>query len=234
MGNQPAGVTQSRAQRLWSVTGRSGSSQAWAWTRAARFNLISDKKQRASGTPPRPTSTPHNIIRSPAEGRAGGLDLPQLSGEKYVSIFFPHFWCQRRPNKRCSVSLTIAHSFESLGSVSSPLVLTLKRFPRECVPPLLRLLHNRAAQAPGPNTSFRPPHRRAGHNWNDSKHFQTRAETWTVMPFSWILHKVKCHRCTPVTGYWSHRFRFLAPDKILSRISRLWNATKADKPLTEL
>lgn len=53
------------------MTGRSGSSQAWAWTRAARFNLISDKKQRASGTPPRPTSTPHNIIRSSAEGMAG-------------------------------------------------------------------------------------------------------------------------------------------------------------------
>lgn len=61
-------VIQSKAQRLWSVTGSPGFSQAWVWTRAAWFNLISDKKQQAFGTPLQPTSTPHNIISSSTQG----------------------------------------------------------------------------------------------------------------------------------------------------------------------
>lgn len=50
------------------MTGSPGSSQPWVRTRAAWFNLISDKKQQASGTPPRSTSTPHNIINSSTQG----------------------------------------------------------------------------------------------------------------------------------------------------------------------
>lgn len=57
-------MLQSKAQRLCSVTGSPGFSQAWVWTRAAWFNLISDKKQQAFGTPLGSTSTPHNIISS--------------------------------------------------------------------------------------------------------------------------------------------------------------------------
>lgn len=130
MGNQPAAVTQSRAQRLRPVTGRRGSSQAWAWTGAARFNLISDKKQPASGTPPRPTSTPHNIISSSTRG--GGVDLPQLSGEKCVSIFplsvaettkqsllyFPHYCSLVWIPPLLSAFLQYTHSRGSPASVS--------------------------------------------------------------------------------------------------------------------
>lgn len=61
-------VIQTKAQRLWSVTGSPGFFQAWVWTRAAWFNLISDKKQQAFGTPLRSTSTPHNIISSSTQG----------------------------------------------------------------------------------------------------------------------------------------------------------------------
>lgn len=159
MGNQPAAVPQSRAQRLWSVTGRSGSSQAWAWTRAARFNLISDKKQRASGTPPRPTSTPHNIIRSSAEGRAGGLDLPELSGEKYVSIFFPHLV----PKKTKQTLLYFPHYCSLVWISGLPSVFPSCSHSRGSPASVFHHNPETAAQAARPNTSFRSPHRWVGH-----------------------------------------------------------------------
>lgn len=54
----------SAAHRLCSVTGSLGFAPAWVWTTAAWFNLISDKKQQAFGTPLQSTSTLNNIISS--------------------------------------------------------------------------------------------------------------------------------------------------------------------------
>lgn len=94
-------VIQSKAQRLWPVTGSPGFSQAWVWTRAAWFNLISDKKQQAFGTPPRSTSTPHNIISSSTQGVRSTVAVrgeicfhfTTSVAEKTIQmlLYFPHY-----------------------------------------------------------------------------------------------------------------------------------------------
>lgn len=115
--------------------------------------------------------------------------------------------------------------------VSSPLVLPLKRFPRECVPSLPRDccttgLHRRRDQTPHSGLHMAEWDTEDGATGTLQNTF--RQELRTVMPFSWILHKVKCHRCTPVMGYWIHHFRFLAPDQI-SRVSGLTNPSLNSK-----
>lgn len=140
----------------------------------------------------------HHKQLSRGEGR-GGRSTAAVRGEMCFH-FFPHFLWQRRPNKCCSISLTIAHSFESL---CSPPVLALKRFPPPACPiTAQRLLHDRAAQAACPTQV--PTSQSGGHrwrsNWNDLNHFQTRAQTWTVMQYSCISRT--CRSCTPVVGHW--------------------------------
>lgn len=106
---------------------------------------------------------------------SGGLDLPQLSGEKYVSIFplsvaettkqsllyFPHY---------CSLVWIPP-------LVSFPPVHTLKRLPLECVPLLPRDrcttgLHGHRAQRPHRVlTSLSWVEDQPRNSWSDFKHF---------------------------------------------------------------
>lgn len=74
--------------------------------------------------------------------------------------FFSHFWCQRRPNKRCSISLTIAHSFESPGSRQfSPRT----RSPASVFHHYPETAAQQGCTGAGTNTSFRSPQRWVGH-----------------------------------------------------------------------
>lgn len=115
------------------MTGSPGLSQAWVWTRAAWFNLISDKKQQASGTPLRSTSTLHNIISSSTQGVRS---TAAVRGE--ICFHFSTF-SGREDHTNAplfpSLLLTRLNLFAlSSAPVSFPSVHTLKGFPGDCVP----------------------------------------------------------------------------------------------------
>lgn len=126
-------MLQSKAQRLWSLTGSLGFSQAWVWTGAAWFNLISDKKQQAFGTPPQPTSTPHNIISSWTQGVKSTVAV----GGRSRFPFYNFSGREDHTNAPLFPSLLLARlnlSLLSSAPVSFPSVHTLEGFPCDCVP----------------------------------------------------------------------------------------------------
>lgn len=135
-------LLQTKAQRLWPVTGESWLSQAWVWTRTAWFNLISDKKQQAFGTPLQSTTTPHNIISSSTHRVRSTVAVrgeicfrftaSVVEKTTQMLLYFSHY---------CSLIWIFLRRLFS--PVSSPSVHVLKGSHGDCVP---LLLHKTSAQ----------------------------------------------------------------------------------------